>query len=116
MKRFQHMSLIAATFAIVLASGSNAPMAGNASGNKQAANSAATESDSAAKIVRLDSAFDNLAPAGVKVEKLVDGHQWVEGPVWNRKEGYLLFSDIPNNAIIKWQEGKGEGVFMRPAG
>ncbi|MGH9769205.1 MAG: SMP-30/gluconolactonase/LRE family protein [Blastocatellia bacterium] len=68
------------------------------------------------KIVRLDPAFDKLAPAGAKVEKLVDGHEWTEGPVWNRKESYLLFSDIPNNAIIKWQDGKGESVFLKPAG
>jgi gluconolactonase len=116
MKRFQHMPLIAAAFAVVLAFGSNAPMASNGSDNKPASNSAASESDSAAKIVSLDPAFDKLVPAGAKVEKLVDGRKWVEGPVWNRKETYLLFSDIPNNAIIKWQEGKGESVFMQPAG
>jgi gluconolactonase len=91
-------------------------MDGNASENKPAATSATTGSDSAAKIVRLDPAFGKLVPADASVEKLVDGHKWTEGPVWNRKEGYLLFSDIPNNAIIKWQEGKGESVFLKPAG
>src|SRR5215831_7869118 len=116
MKRFLHVSLIAAAFAVVLASCSNAPTAGNAQDNKPAATSAPTGSDSAAKIVRLDTALDKLVPADAKVEKLVDGHKWVEGPVWNRKDRYLLFSDIPNNAIIKWQEGKGESVFMQPAG
>jgi len=103
MNSFQRMSLIAAAFAVVFASFSNGPTAGKAS-------------DSAAKIVRLDPAFDKLVPTNAQVEKLVDGHKWVEGPVWNRKEGYLLFSDIPNNAIIKWWEGKGESVFMQPAG
>jgi gluconolactonase len=84
--------------------------------NKISSTPSPTGSDSAAKIVRLDPAFDKIVPANSNVEKLVDGHQWVEGPVWNRKEGYLLFSDIPNNAIIKWQNGKGESVFMQPAG
>ncbi|HEU0174363.1 MAG TPA: SMP-30/gluconolactonase/LRE family protein [Blastocatellia bacterium] len=118
MKRSLRASFIALAFAAatLLASCSNAPMAGNASDNKPAAASAATESNSTVKIVRLDPAFDKLAPASAKVEKLVDGHQWVEGPVWNRKEGYLLFSDIPNNEIVKWLDGKGESVFMQPSG
>ncbi|MDX2033152.1 MAG: SMP-30/gluconolactonase/LRE family protein [Blastocatellia bacterium] len=68
------------------------------------------------KIVRKDPRFDKLVPADAKVEKLAEGHIWTEGPVWNRKENYLLFSDIPNNSIFKWQEGKGESLFLKPAG
>src|SRR5262245_66683873 len=118
MKRSLRASLIAATFAAVapLISCSTAPMASNTSDSKPAGSPVSTGSNSAAKIVRLDPAFEKLVPADAKVEKLVDGHRWVEGPVWNRKEGYLLFSDIPNNEIVKWQEGKGESVFMQPAG
>jgi len=119
MKRFAHVSLIAAAFAAVapLVSCSTAPTAStNSEINPAATPAAATGSNSAAKIVRLDPAFDKLVSADAKVEKLVDGHEWTEGPVWNRKEGYLLFSDIPNNAIIKWQDGKGESVFLKPAG
>jgi len=67
-------------------------------------------------IVRLDPRFDKLVPLNVKVERIVGGRSWVEGPVWNRKEKYLLFSDIPANAIIKWQEGKGTSVFLTPSG
>ena len=116
MKRFPHVSLIAAAFAVVSTSWSSAPMAGTAQDNKPAATSAATGSNSAAKIVRLDTALDKLVPADAKVEKLVDGHKWVEGPVWNRKDRYLLFSDIPNNTINKWKEGEGISVFMKPSG
>lgn len=68
------------------------------------------------KIVSLDPAFDKILAKDAKVEKLVDGHKWTEGPVWNKKDKYLLFSDIPNNAIIKWQEGSGESTFLKPAG
>lgn len=110
MKRFAHVCLIAAAFALASCSTSSDTM-----DNKPSAIPAA-ETNSAARIVRLDPAFDKLVPADARVEKLVDEHQWTEGPVWNRKEGYLLFSDIPNNAIIKWQEGKGESVFLQPAG
>jgi len=67
-------------------------------------------------IIRLDSRFDKLVPINVKVERVVSGRKWVEGPVWNRKEGFLLFSDIPTNSVIKWQEGKGTSVFLNPSG
>ncbi|HEY3166112.1 MAG TPA: SMP-30/gluconolactonase/LRE family protein, partial [Candidatus Binatia bacterium] len=67
-------------------------------------------------VVRLDRRFDKLVPLNVKFEKIAGGHKWVEGPVWNRKEGYLLFSDIPNNSIYKWQEGRGESLFLKPSG
>jgi len=67
-------------------------------------------------IVRLDPRFDKLVPVNVNVERIVTSRTWVEGPVWNRKEKYLLFSDIPTNSIIKWQEGKGTSVFLKPSG
>jgi gluconolactonase len=68
------------------------------------------------RIVRLDPAFDRLVPTGVIVERIVNGRKWVEGPVWNRKERYLLFSDVPTNSVIKWQPGKGTSVFLEPSG
>ena len=67
-------------------------------------------------VVRLDSRFDKLVPSNLKIEKIAGGHKWVEGPVWNRKEAYLLFSDIPNNSIYKWQEDRGESLFLKPSG
>ncbi|HEY9233102.1 MAG TPA: SMP-30/gluconolactonase/LRE family protein, partial [Blastocatellia bacterium] len=51
-------------------------------------------------IERRDARLDKLVPKDAKLEKLGDGYTWTEGPVWNRKENYLLFSDIPANAII----------------
>jgi gluconolactonase len=68
------------------------------------------------EIIRLDPHFDKLVPLYVNVERIVSGRQWVEGPVWNRKEGYLLFSDIPTNSVIKWQDGKGTSVYLKPSG
>ena len=67
-------------------------------------------------IERLDKRLDKLVPADAKLEKLGDGYHWVEGPVWNRKEGFLLFSDIPANAIIKWKAGVGMGQYLSPSG
>ena len=62
-------------------------------------------------IERLDPAFDKLIAKGARLEVLTDGYAWVEGPVWSRKGRYLLFSDIPNNSVFKWQEGKGASLF-----
>ena len=67
-------------------------------------------------VIRLDPRFDKLVPSGVTVERIVGGRKWVEGPLWNRREGYLLFSDIPANSVIKWQAGKGTSVFLKPSG
>lgn len=68
------------------------------------------------KIVRLDPRFDKLVPKDAVVEKLADGFSWVEGPVWNRAEKFLLFSDIPNNAVMKWKEDEGVSLFLKPSG
>ncbi len=67
-------------------------------------------------IVRLDPRFDELVPRDAVIEKIADGFDWVEGPVWDRKGGYLLFSDIPNNRVIKWESGKGTSQFLKPSG
>jgi gluconolactonase len=68
------------------------------------------------KIIRLDPRLDKFVPADAKLEKIADGFNWVEGPVWNRKEKYLLFSDIPSNSIFKWQAGKQAELFLKPSG
>lgn len=67
-------------------------------------------------IERLDDAFNDLIGKDARLEKLADGFAWTEGPVWVKKGGYLLFSDIPNNAVMKWQEGKKVEVFLKPSG
>ena len=68
------------------------------------------------KIVRVDSRLDRLVPRGAALEKVAGGFAWVEGPAWHRKDGYLLFSDIPNNAVFKWQDGAGVTLFLKPIG
>src|SRR5262245_14324198 len=67
-------------------------------------------------VERLDPRFDRLVPPGAKIEKLAEGFDWTEGPVWVKSGGYLLFSNIPQNAVMKWQEGKGASVFLKPSG
>jgi len=68
------------------------------------------------RVVRLDARFDQLVPQGARLEKVVEGLQWVEGPVWNSPEGFLLFSDVPANTICKWQPGRGIHPFLTSSG
>lgn len=48
--------------------------------------------------------------SNVRVEKISGGYAFTEGPVWSR-DGYLLFSDVPNNKIIRFEPGEGTAVF-----
>jgi gluconolactonase len=68
------------------------------------------------RIVRHDPRFDRLVPHGAALETVADGFAWVEGPLWNRKEGALLFSDVKQNAVFQWKEGVGVSVFLQPSG
>src|SRR4051812_6573263 len=51
-----------------------------------------------------------------KVEKIASGMRWAEGPVWFGDGRYLLWSDIPNNRIMRWDEETGAvTVFRKPS-
>jgi gluconolactonase len=67
-------------------------------------------------IERIDSRLDRIVPREARVERLAEGFDWSEGPVWDRRGGYLLFSDVPQNTVFKWQQGKGVSVFLKPSG
>jgi len=64
----------------------------------------------------MKSEFENILPEGEKVERLATGFQFTEGPVWNVKGGYLLFSDIPADRIMKWSPENGISDFRVPSG
>jgi len=69
----------------------------------------------AGTVQREDAALDAIVPAEYKIEKLADGFQFTEGPVWVESGGpYLLFSDIPANAINKWTPDGKVADFMKP--
>jgi gluconolactonase len=67
-------------------------------------------------IERIDPRFEKLVPQDARVERIADGFDWSEGPVWDRTGKFLLFSDVPLNTVFKWQEGKGVSVFLKPSG
>jgi len=50
------------------------------------------------------------------IERIATGCRWAEGPVYVRDGGYLLWSDIPNNRIMRWSEDDGHvSVFRYPS-
>lgn len=67
-------------------------------------------------IERKDPRLDRIIPKDATLEKLAEGFDWSEGPVWDRRGGYLLFSDVPQNTVFRWKEGEGVKVFFKPSG
>lgn len=65
----------------------------------------------------LDASFARYRVFSAAVERLATGCRWSEGPVWFGDGRYLLWSDIPNNRILRWDEETGAvGTFRRPSG
>lgn len=64
----------------------------------------------------IDSRFRHFVLFNAPLEKLGEGFRWLEGPVWFGDRNCLLFSDIPNDRIMRWSEETGVSVFRRQAG
>ncbi|MCH7751882.1 MAG: SMP-30/gluconolactonase/LRE family protein, partial [Planctomycetes bacterium] len=82
----------------------------------------AQDADVLGEIERFDPRFDALVPPEARIELLASGFQWSEGPVWVPRDGvpgdggFLLFSDVRTNSIMKWTAGEGVSVFLKPSG
>jgi gluconolactonase len=64
----------------------------------------------------LDARFDRLIIGHAKLERLWTGARWTEGPAYFAAGRYLLFSDIPNDRIMRYDETSGAvSVFREPA-
>src|SRR5262249_52294651 len=64
----------------------------------------------------IDPSFAKYRVTLAKVERIATGMRWCEGPVWFGDGRYLLWSDIPNNRIMRWDEETGAvSVFRKPA-
>ena len=82
-----------------------------------AASAAPAQAAATATAKAQSAAFHQLVPAGAAVRVLADGITWAEGPVWVRKGGYALFSDVPKNRMYRWAPGdKNASVFLEPSG
>jgi len=82
-----------------------------------AATAVADDAPGAPQFVAADPEFAALIDTAQPVEQLADGFTWSEGPVWvGGADGYLLFSDVPENTMYSWDASGGARVFLHPSG
>jgi gluconolactonase len=62
-----------------------------------------------------DPRFARFVLHNAALERLVTGCRWTEGPVWFGDAGCVLFSDIPNDRILRWSESEGLSVYRHPS-
>jgi gluconolactonase len=62
-----------------------------------------------------DPRFDGYVMFNAPLKKLATGFDWVEGPVWMGDANCLLFSDIPNNKIMRWSPDTGITTYRAPS-
>jgi len=83
-------------------------------GKEQDGKKLTTYPDPALEVV--DPRFAKYKVINAAVERLYTGARWAEGPVWFGDGRYLLFSDIPNNRMLRWLEDTGEvSTFRSPS-
>ena len=64
----------------------------------------------------LDPRFERYRIDSAAVERIATGYRWAEGPVWFGDHRCLLWSDIPNNRMLRWDEETGAvTVFRSPS-
>ncbi len=74
------------------------------------------QADTRAGVDRFDPAIDAIVPRVWTLERLAEGFIWSEGPVWIASGSYLLFTDVPGNAMYRWSQTEGLSVFLKPSG
>jgi gluconolactonase len=73
------------------------------------------QSQNVGEILRTSPELDHIVSLSAKIEKLADSFGFVEGPVWVHS-GYLLFSDIPRNVILKRTQDGTVSIFLHKSG
>lgn len=64
----------------------------------------------------IDPLFEQYVVFFATLERIYTGARWAEGPVWFGDGRYLLWSDIPNNRIMRWSEETGQvSIFRSPS-
>ncbi len=61
-----------------------------------------------------DPEFEELIDPGAQLVQIGEGYEFSEGPVWNRREQALYFSDIPGDARWRWTAGSGMELVAKP--
>ncbi len=108
-RRFAHRVMLAVCLASISCSQPATPPASQTA--------APASPPSAGSVVEKDPALKSVVAADARIEKLADGFIFTEGPIWvNEVGGAVLFSDIPNNQIMKWTPDGKVSEFRKPSG
>jgi gluconolactonase len=68
-------------------------------------------------IESLDRRFARLVNSTARLERLYTGCRWAEGPAYFPAGRYLIWSDIPNERMLRYDETSGQvSVFRQPSG
>lgn len=70
--------------------------------------------NNAGTIERNDPRIDALIPADANIQKIAEGFTFTEGPVWDKRNNQLYFSDVRGNTIYSWSETAGVRPFIQP--
>ncbi len=62
-------------------------------------------------VIASDPRAQSLARPGEVLTRLATGAIWSEGPVWMHEDASVLWSDIPNNRILRWHPREGMTVW-----
>lgn len=68
------------------------------------------------RVELFDSSLLAIIDTSATAEILGEGYAWSEGPLWVEQHQMLLFSDIPNNEVLKWTESGGVKTYLKPSG
>ena len=61
-----------------------------------------------------DKRFESIVGRSVEFERLATGCIFTEGPLWHRRDKYLLFSDMPGDHLRRWSAKDGVSTFRKP--
>ena len=64
----------------------------------------------------LKSELQQVVDSDAKLEVLAEGFSWSEGPIAEPDSGDILFSDVPENKVYRWNEAQGLTVYLQPSG
>lgn len=59
--------------------------------------------------------LNEIVPTNATVEKLADGFNFLEGPIWDQKNNRLIFSEVGGNTLHQWTAATGASTFLTPS-
>ncbi len=67
-------------------------------------------------IEKFDASLDAIIKSNASIEKIAEGFEWSEGPLWVQEKNMLLFSDVPADKVYKWTAAHGLELYLSPSG